>query len=1679
MKTFTKASCSLTIFAFLIVITSFRSFAQNYEPFADATSSSGSAYTVGSLLVGQTNASGALYKWVDANSNYTATNNNAPKIVAGNLTVPGLKSSGGNMLRFNTNSSLTGPNVNGGAGRIHVANPADSTAGNKYYFSLAMKITDLTGMTNSSTGLVIGGFNNSVGTTINTAFPSTLLTRLSIRTNSATTWQVGISKHGQFALDSTANWYPSSFTTNDTVLVVVKYDIVSGPVNDIVSMWVNPTLANFGTNAEPAADITAPTLGTADGGLASFVLMDRLGVPQGLFVDDLRINTTFAAVTPGIPAITSQPVGLTNASGSTAIFTTVATAPTATPITSYQWYKGASTIADGGNVSGATTASLTLANVTAGDAASYSVVIANANGSVTSSVAPLVVYSTPVINVQPIARTNNATTTATFDVVASGLFALYQWRSNGVDLVDGGNVSGATTATLTLSNVLKADEAVYSVRVTNNAGFADSDGTSTLTVIDPVITGQPASQAVSAGTNVTFNVTAVGTAPITYQWKKNGSNLSDDAKYSGTTTSSLTVSGIVTGDAGNYTVSITNSAGSADSSTAALTVASAPVITSQPVSLTRGAGSNAVFNVTVTGAAPISYQWKKDGTNLTDGINVAGSSTDSLTIGAVSQSDAGIYTVFVSNGDGSTNSSPATLTVIDPPAIAVQPIDAAFMPTSNVTFSVTATGTGPLSYQWKRNGSNLSDGGTILGATTASLSVSNISIANAGTYTVVVTNLAGSATSSNAVLTVGPAITVQPANRSVGAGTNATFTVTATGSATLVYQWRTNGTDLVDGGNISGATTATLTVAGAQHTDEGINFSVVVSNAIGAVTSSDASLTVFDAPAITLQPTNQTPNRLSTISLVVAATGTSPSYQWKKGSTALVDGGNVSGATTATLTLSSVSVADTASYTVVITNVAGSVTSSAASITVIYPLPYRDAFNYTAGANLEGQTNPDGLLWDTAGAVTANRITVTNVNLNVANLLASTGRSIQITGGATGPNARFSIPTGNSISTGTIYYSFLYKGEDLSNLNSTGGFSGGFNNSTGPQTGTPSVYYTRFHHRAATSGGTNGYNIGVAKASAVTWDPRFFTSNETVLVVGSYTFNPSSTDDVSQLWINPAATTFGAAAAPASDIAGTTGEADIASVASFLFRSVSGAAQPTKGIVDELRISRSWADVVPATPPVVAVAPVSITNDAGTVASFTVTATGTPNLTYQWKKNGTPLSDGGAVSGATSPNLTITGVIGGDAGAYSVTVSNVAGSVTSLSAALTVNDPVISSQPQNIATNTLQSATFTVAATGSGLAYQWNKDGSNLLDATNSSHTIPSTATNDAGGYQVVVTGTYGSVTSSVATLTVNLSTQSVTFAGLGIKTYGDAVFGVSATASSGNPVSFISLTPGVVSVSGTNVTILAAGSATIRASAGSDANYSAANDVDQSFAVTTAGLTVTANSTNRVYGAGNPAFTGSLVGLQYGDSITATYGTLADTNSPVGSYAITQSLSDVGGKIGNYTVTTNNGTLAVTAAGLTVTANDTNRYTGSTNPTFTVTYTGFVNGQTLATSDLAGSPGLTTSAIQSSPAGAYVITNLAGSLTSTNYAFSFVDGTLNVLAPAQPTSFTSTTAGQGSFSGSPGANYTVEYTDTLSPISWLSLTNVVTDGGTGVGLFSDPTDPATRPERYYRIAVP
>ena len=404
-------------------------------------------------------------------------------------------------------------------------------------------------------------------------------------------------------------------------------------------------------------------------------------------------------------------------------------------------------------------------------------------------------------------------------VTASGTAPFtYQWRKGGVD------IPGETNDSLNIGPATPGDAGDYDVVVTNGCGQTTS-ALATLTVQDAVsISQQPLSQTVCEDSPVTFTVLASGTAPITYQWRKGGVDVG------GATTASLSIPSASPADADAYDVVVTTGCGEITSSVATLTVDVAPTITVQPQPQAVCEQGQAVFNVTATGTAPLSYQWRLNG------ADIPGATDDTLVIFVVQnalRAPVGTYDVVVTNGCGSVISDPATLSVDVPPAITAHPQSTAVCDQGSTTLSVTAAGTGPLTYQWRLGGVDLP------GETSATMLLDPVTPADAGDYDVIVTNGCGQVTSAVATIVVntGPSITQAPQDVAICEGSEVVFTIGATGSGNLQYDW------FVDGLRV-GTNSATLVMSKVSLGDDGVDVICEVTDDCDTLTSPPATLLV-------------------------------------------------------------------------------------------------------------------------------------------------------------------------------------------------------------------------------------------------------------------------------------------------------------------------------------------------------------------------------------------------------------------------------------------------------------------------------------------------------------------------------------------------------------------------------------------------------------------------------------------------------------------------------------------------------------------------------------------------------------------------------------------------------------------------------------------------------------------
>jgi len=505
----------------------------------------------------------------------------------------------------------------------------------------------------------------------------------------------------------------------------------------------------------------------------------------------------------------------------------------------------------------------------------------------------------------------------TFGVGASGSSS-YQWKK------DGANIAGATAASYSISSVSESDSGNYTVEVTTCAANFTSK-VATLSVEGPLtfpsIGTQPSNEAAGLGGSITLSVGAIG-GELSYQWYKGS------AAIAGATGATYALSGIQAQDTGDYTVVVSNTVGSIESSIATVSVEMPPSIESQPSGSSIVIGDSLMLSVSASGES-LSYQWKKNGSLIT------GATSASYTISIASESDAGEYQVVVSNAGGSMTSNPVDVSVSSAPALSV----------STNLISITAgddvvlTAIGLNGYynletiRWYTTGyfypSLLSPG--------SSFSIYDASEYDEKTYWFEVETIEGDVIRSESFeLTLDsasvPTMLAHPTSQSVTPGSSVTLSVSASGGS-LSYQWYKGGS------LITGATSATYTIGSASEADAGA-YTVVVSNSAGSATSNAVTLTVEDfsgpgaeVPSIDTQPTLQSVTSGDNVTLSVSASGGLLSYQWQ---TYLPPSGwqDIEVATSSSYTATYNVNSDSGSFRVVVSNSAGSVTSEPVQVLV-------------------------------------------------------------------------------------------------------------------------------------------------------------------------------------------------------------------------------------------------------------------------------------------------------------------------------------------------------------------------------------------------------------------------------------------------------------------------------------------------------------------------------------------------------------------------------------------------------------------------------------------------------------------------------------------------------------------------------------------------------------------------
>ncbi len=564
----------------------------------------------------------------------------------------------------------------------------------------------------------------------------------------------------------------------------------------------------------------------------NFVFSKLSYLDAGSYVVEAYNSSGSTPSTPAVltvdhkPVFTQQPAPVKSTLPAHSNLTLTAATLAHPAATTYQWKL------NGVNVPSATSDTLVLTDIGWFDAGTYTLVAKNSIGETTSLGAVLVVTSAPLITVQPPAVKPVAVNgTGTVSVTAVGTPPLtYQWFRGA------NKITGAIRSSFSFVKAQVAMEDLYHVVVTNGSGTATSTDVQLDVQDPPVITMHPVplpgSLDAATSPSFTFSVAATGTPTLNFQWQRNNIDIP------GANASSYTVNGAGWLDAGVYRCVVTNAVGKAISKTATVSVISKPVIITPPIDTKIARKGTGVLRVVAGGTPVLHYQWFK-GASLLTGKTGA---TLSLPNADPATTD-GDYSVAVTNVQGTATSSVAHVEVQDVPVITTQPLTQPVAVGGSVTLGTVHTGTPAFTYQWQKNNVN------IPGATNATLVLTNAQTATTtGTYRVIIKNAVGTATSIGAKITVQtpPSITKHPVSQTRYEHDRVTLSVTASGSATLKYQWRRNLTNLP--ATNASAKTATLILPEVLAADAG-SYDCVVTNAVGSATSNPAVLTITPVPA--------------------------------------------------------------------------------------------------------------------------------------------------------------------------------------------------------------------------------------------------------------------------------------------------------------------------------------------------------------------------------------------------------------------------------------------------------------------------------------------------------------------------------------------------------------------------------------------------------------------------------------------------------------------------------------------------------------------------------------------------------------------------------------------------------------------------------------------------------------
>ena len=958
---------------------------------------------------------------------------------------------------------------------------------------------------------------------------------------------------------------------------------------------------------------------------------------------------------------------------------------------------------------------------------------------------------------------------------AAGQTVNYQWVkitggvTNPVTAGNGGAggsafVSGQNSATLSLNGISAGDAGSYQLVATaSSTGYSLNSATALVVLPDPLITASPANATANYGQTATFTATATtGNAPLHYGWYFNGTPLQNGTLPGGSQTAAVNATGTTAGSspftitltlnnadylaAGSYYLVVTNSISLQASSIPATLAVNDPYIVTQPANPVVTPGNNATFTVVAAGSptpSTTNYQWYENGIQLVDtqptatgAAIVSGSQTPTLTLTGVQDADNGSYYCAISGSASlqTTNSAAATLIVQDPLTIVTPPMSLVERAGDHVAFSVGVTGGGP-QFQWYAppGGATL-----IVGATNSSLALTNIQTSNNGTYRVAVGNAATAFQNFNATLTVvnSTILDLSSANLVVARVGDGAQTLSGAGNTLYLDQYTTAG------GYVN--TTQVPDEDTGQPYGTGSANSASMSAGSPALLVAGAGSDAGYEAMLTLSPNQE----------FLGFAGYCLAYPYSgSDATAAAQGG---------------------AYW------RGLATVNAYGI---YSLAYTNSGLYNGGNHtIRSMVTTDGANFWTTGQAGGGTVKFVSNNNGApyangsgvpssSGVSAAGGRNVQIVNGAlpglgSGPNLVVTdagqTTLGNNglwaaigvqepSANGSIIFSpLLYTG---------GGQPEDF--AFSPDNAT--IYVAESAVWTGTGPGTGGIERWDTNTAAPGW-------------VYSYTLpalpGGTATNGAQGLTVNfSAAGTWGAGVTGAKIYATSTGTSG-----NSLVEIVDTGASSTPTVLVTAGPKQALRGVrfgPAAVAPAIASPPQNQTEPLGNSATFTVAATGSAPLFYQWYYGSTLLA------GATTTTFTTNNVSFASAGSYSVVVSNLTTQTASNYAVLTVTAgaPTVSPSPLSSYTETVgDHLAFAPTIIGTQPYTNYWYQGSTLVQSNvtaNGSLALTNIQLANAGTYKLVVSNFYGSA-SSTGSLAVTTARQTLSSANLVVARVGD-----------------------------------------------------------------------------------------------------------------------------------------------------------------------------------------------------------------------------------------------------------------------------------------------------------------